>query len=163
MRAASEGQFDLPCLHVPCWPGEEYLEKQRIMELFNDLCASVAFNKPQDVRAFLLQELAKREREGAQAGLFEDSEIVAVFQLADLKSHGVISSKQARAALLSLASSERQRLNIETMELPDELDLPAFQEKAKSVLRGGQGGQLHAQAPRAVDLALLRATAPTGA
>ncbi|CAK0877039.1 unnamed protein product [Prorocentrum cordatum] len=134
MRAASEGQFDLPCLHVPCWPGEEYLEKQRIMELFNDLCASVAFNKPQDVRAFLLQELAKREREGAQAGLFEDSEIVAVFQLADLKSHGVISSKQARAALLSLASSERQRLNIETMELPDELDLPAFQEKAKVAL-----------------------------
>ena len=45
----------------------------------------------------------------------------------------MISAKQARAALLSLAGSEKQRLHIATMELPDELDLLTFQEKAKAI------------------------------
>ncbi|CAK0870363.1 unnamed protein product, partial [Prorocentrum cordatum] len=44
-----------------------------------------------------------------------------------------ISAKQARAALLSLAGSEKQRLHIATMELPDELDLMTLQEKAKAI------------------------------
>eukprot|EP00959_Pyramimonas_sp_CCMP1952_P311668 6522404-Pyramimonas_sp.AAC.1 len=45
----------------------------------------------------------------------------------------VISAKQARAAMLSLAGSEKQRLHIATMELPDELDLLTLQEKAKAI------------------------------
>jgi len=46
----------------------------------------------------------------------------------------MISAKQARAALLSLASSEKQRLAIEAIELSDEMDQLAFQDKAKEAL-----------------------------
>merc|ERR1712137_1343029 len=70
---------------------DEYLKKHRIMELFNDLCASVCFQKPQDVRAFLLQELQTRENEGAECSFFEDAEVDAVFNLADLMGTGVVS------------------------------------------------------------------------
>ena len=48
----------------------EYLEKHRIMELFSDMAASLAFHKPNNVRSFLIQELTLREREGSERGLF---------------------------------------------------------------------------------------------
>merc|ERR1712183_833581 len=105
------------------------------MELFNDLCASVCFHKPQDVRGFLLQELQQREREGAECGFFEDQEIDAVFQLADLMNTGIVSEQQARAALLSLANSQKQKDDVEALELPAEIDSATFRQKAHEALK----------------------------
>eukprot|EP00435_Cladocopium_sp_Y103_P029382 s2822_g7.t1 len=114
---------------------DEYLQKHRILELFSDLCASVCFHKPSDVRGFLLQELQLREREGAQAGNFEDAEIKAVFNLADLMQMGVISESQARKALLALANSQKQKEDVEAIELPPEVDEAIFLQKAKDALQ----------------------------
>mmetsp|Transcript_73653 Transcript_73653/g.166925 ORF Transcript_73653/g.166925 Transcript_73653/m.166925 type:complete len:134 (-) Transcript_73653:134-535(-) len=114
---------------------DEYLRKHRVMELFTDLCASVSFHKPQDVRGFLLQELQLREQNGAEAGFFEDQEIIAVFNLADLMQTGIISDKQARAALHALANSQKQKEAVEELELPVEIDQNMFQQKAKEALR----------------------------
>eukprot|EP00933_Yihiella_yeosuensis_P029224 TRINITY_DN2288_c0_g1_i1.p1 TRINITY_DN2288_c0_g1~~TRINITY_DN2288_c0_g1_i1.p1 ORF type:complete len:127 (-),score=49.57 TRINITY_DN2288_c0_g1_i1:163-543(-) len=113
---------------------DEYLKKHRIMELFNDLAASVAFQQPEDVKNFLIQELQLREREGAEAGNFEEAEIKAVFNLADLMQMGVISDKQAKTALLSLANSQMQKDNVEALELPAEIDEKLFFQKAKDAL-----------------------------
>ncbi|CAE8587373.1 unnamed protein product, partial [Polarella glacialis] len=110
---------------------DEYLKQHRIMELFNDLAASVCFHKPEDLKSFLIQELQLREREGAEAGNFEDSEIKAVFGLADLMQMGVISDQQAKAALFSLANSQKQKEQVEGLELPAEVDEITFQQKAK--------------------------------
>mmetsp|Transcript_75076 Transcript_75076/g.168105 ORF Transcript_75076/g.168105 Transcript_75076/m.168105 type:complete len:140 (-) Transcript_75076:163-582(-) len=110
---------------------DEYLRKHRIMELFNDLAASVCFHKPQNVRDFLLKELELREQEGAEAGFFEEREIIAVFNLADLMQTGIISDQQARAALASLANSQQQADAVEALELPVEIDMSMFQTLAK--------------------------------
>eukprot|EP00747_Dinoflagellata_sp_TGD_P162143 gnl/TRDRNA2_/TRDRNA2_179412_c0_seq1.p1 gnl/TRDRNA2_/TRDRNA2_179412_c0~~gnl/TRDRNA2_/TRDRNA2_179412_c0_seq1.p1 ORF type:complete len:135 (+),score=44.32 gnl/TRDRNA2_/TRDRNA2_179412_c0_seq1:92-496(+) len=113
---------------------DAYLKKHRIMELLNDLCASVCFHKPADVRNFLLEELKLRENEGAEAGFFEDEEIDAVFTLADLMQTGIISDQQCRTALLSLANSQQQKVDVEAMTLPDEVDQQTFREKAREAL-----------------------------
>eukprot|EP00746_Dinoflagellata_sp_MGD_P167239 gnl/MRDRNA2_/MRDRNA2_97706_c0_seq1.p2 gnl/MRDRNA2_/MRDRNA2_97706_c0~~gnl/MRDRNA2_/MRDRNA2_97706_c0_seq1.p2 ORF type:complete len:132 (+),score=43.47 gnl/MRDRNA2_/MRDRNA2_97706_c0_seq1:89-484(+) len=114
---------------------DEYLKKHRIAELFNDLCASICFHKPKNVRQFLLQELQLKESEGAEAGLFEESEIDAVFALADLMQTGTISNTQCKEALLSLANSEKQQQDCKAVELPAEVDIDTFREKAKEVLK----------------------------
>lgn len=36
---------------------EEYLNKHRIVELFEDLCSSICFKKPEDVKKFIIDEL----------------------------------------------------------------------------------------------------------
>eukprot|EP00930_Biecheleria_cincta_P008825 TRINITY_DN110407_c0_g1_i1.p1 TRINITY_DN110407_c0_g1~~TRINITY_DN110407_c0_g1_i1.p1 ORF type:complete len:147 (-),score=29.33 TRINITY_DN110407_c0_g1_i1:173-571(-) len=113
---------------------DEYLKKHRILELFNDLCSSVCFHKPDDVRGFLIQELQLREREGAEAGNFENAEIKAVFDLADLMQMGVISEAQARTALYSLANSQRQKDAVEALDIPPEVDESTFYQKAKDCL-----------------------------
>ncbi|CAL1163597.1 unnamed protein product [Cladocopium goreaui] len=80
-------------------------------------------------------ELQLREREGAQAGNFEDAEIKAVFNLADLMQMGVISESQARKALLALANSQKQKEDVEAIELPPEVDEAIFLQKAKDALQ----------------------------
>eukprot|EP00930_Biecheleria_cincta_P000167 TRINITY_DN10034_c0_g1_i2.p2 TRINITY_DN10034_c0_g1~~TRINITY_DN10034_c0_g1_i2.p2 ORF type:complete len:123 (+),score=39.41 TRINITY_DN10034_c0_g1_i2:200-568(+) len=105
---------------------DEYLKRHRILELFNDLCSSVCYKQPEDLRGFLIQELQHREREGAESGNFEDSEIKAVFGLADLMQMGVISEMQARSALLSLANSQKQKEAVEALDIPPEVDALHF-------------------------------------
>lgn len=114
---------------------DEYLKKHKVMELFNDLCASVCFHKPADVRGFLLQELQLREQEGAEASFFEDQEIDAVFMLADLMQTGVVSKDQARTALHALANSQKQKDDVQALDLPVEVDQLTFRQKAKEVLK----------------------------
>mmetsp|Transcript_7686 Transcript_7686/g.14359 ORF Transcript_7686/g.14359 Transcript_7686/m.14359 type:complete len:134 (+) Transcript_7686:59-460(+) len=114
---------------------DEYLRKHRIIEIFNDLCASLAFHKPGDVRDFLIQEIQKREHEGAEVGFFEDSEIVAVFNLMDLMQNGIITNNQAREALFSLTNSQKQKEAVEALEFPEEVDSKTFQDMASRALR----------------------------
>mmetsp|Transcript_102243 Transcript_102243/g.286639 ORF Transcript_102243/g.286639 Transcript_102243/m.286639 type:complete len:143 (+) Transcript_102243:81-509(+) len=113
----------------------DYLNKHRIIELMNDLCAAVCFHKPDDVCGFLLQELTQRENEGEEHSFFEDSEINAVFGLVDLMQTGVITGEEARGALLSIANSQKQKDTVETMSLPEELDATMFRQHAKEALR----------------------------
>mmetsp|Transcript_51108 Transcript_51108/g.136391 ORF Transcript_51108/g.136391 Transcript_51108/m.136391 type:complete len:132 (-) Transcript_51108:92-487(-) len=114
---------------------DEYLRKHHILELMNDLCAATCFHKPVDVRSFLLEELQAREREGAERGFFEDRDVDAVFSLADLMETGIISDDQCRAALMSLANSQKQRDEVDLIELPEEIDRRIFEEKAKELLK----------------------------
>mmetsp|Transcript_47918 Transcript_47918/g.95324 ORF Transcript_47918/g.95324 Transcript_47918/m.95324 type:complete len:134 (+) Transcript_47918:67-468(+) len=114
---------------------DEYLRKNSVMEMYNDLCAGLAFHKPHDVRDFLIQDLQRREHEGAEAGFFEDTEIVAVFNLMDLMQTGIISDKQAREALRSLTNPQKQKEAVEVLELAEEIDSKMFQDKARETLR----------------------------
>merc|ERR1719253_2315096 len=101
----------------------------------NDLCASVCFNKPANVREFLLQQLQRRESDGAESSFFEEAEIDAVFTLADLMQTGVVSADQARTALMSLANSQKQTDDVKALDLPPEVDQATFREKAKEVFK----------------------------
>merc|ERR1712085_248276 len=114
---------------------EEYVQKHRIMELMNDLCASVCFHKPEDVRGFLLKELASRELEGAHRGFFDDQEVAAVFGLADLMKTGTISDRQARTALSALTNSQKQKEYVDTMDIAQEVDLTLFKQLARDALK----------------------------
>eukprot|EP00928_Gymnodinium_smaydae_P048390 TRINITY_DN32346_c0_g1_i1.p1 TRINITY_DN32346_c0_g1~~TRINITY_DN32346_c0_g1_i1.p1 ORF type:complete len:152 (-),score=51.42 TRINITY_DN32346_c0_g1_i1:82-474(-) len=113
---------------------DEYLKRHRIVELFGDLTTAVCFHQPTDVRKFLVQELARREKEGAEAGAFSDQEIDAVFRLADLRSIGAIHCDQARAALCSMTRSQKQLEAARTMQLAEELDAATFKAKAQELL-----------------------------
>merc|ERR1719152_430463 len=101
----------------------------------NDLCASVCFHRPADLRGYLLQELQLREQEGTEAGVYDDREIDAVFTLADLMQTGVIDREGCQGALASLAHSQKQRDDVQAVDLPEEIDQNLFREKARDVLK----------------------------
>eukprot|EP00391_Amoebophrya_sp_Ameob2_P005785 CAMPEP_0178991688 /NCGR_PEP_ID=MMETSP0795-20121207/5673_1 /TAXON_ID=88552 /ORGANISM="Amoebophrya sp., Strain Ameob2" /LENGTH=128 /DNA_ID=CAMNT_0020683437 /DNA_START=179 /DNA_END=565 /DNA_ORIENTATION=+ len=111
---------------------EEYLKKHRINELFNDLCAAVCYKKPENVKGFLVEELKKRQT--AASLLFDDSEIEAVFRMADLMQTGTISASQCRQALCSIVNTESQYEMAQKLEFSDErVDLATFKSKVKQL------------------------------
>eukprot|EP00395_MALV-II_sp_L67-2_P000022 gene22-73_t len=114
---------------------EEYLKKHRIHELFNDMCASLCFQKPTNVKDFLVSELKKREANPEKASmLFEDSEIEAVFRMADLMQVGSITVDQAKQALGSLVNTQAQQAVVEGLTFTgDRVDLEMFRAKVTSV------------------------------
>merc|ERR1712159_337757 len=113
---------------------EEYLAKHRLLEVLNDLCASLCFAQPENVKEFLIKELDRRKTQGAEAGMFEPKELDSVFSLADLMGAQLITEEQCRKALLSLASSQKQFDAITAAQIPKEVDRLTFMEKAKSLL-----------------------------
>ncbi|CAD7932524.1 unnamed protein product [Amoebophrya sp. A25] len=112
---------------------EKYLKKHRINELFNDLCAAVCYKKPENVKAFLVDELKKRQS-GQASMLFEEDEIEAVFRMADLMQVGTITVSQCRQALCSIVNTQAQHDLASQLTFPDErVDLETFKKKVKEL------------------------------
>mmetsp|Transcript_28172 Transcript_28172/g.62138 ORF Transcript_28172/g.62138 Transcript_28172/m.62138 type:complete len:139 (+) Transcript_28172:42-458(+) len=112
----------------------DYLAKNRVHELLNDLCASVCFHKPSNVKEFLVEELRKRSTQGAEAGLFDNREIDAVFSMADVMQKGIVSEIVCRDALRSLANSKYQFDEVANLQIPAEVDSQTFRKTARSLL-----------------------------
>ena len=49
---------------------EEYLRKNRISELFEDLCTAICFKKPDNIREFLVDQLKIKKMQGFKTGIF---------------------------------------------------------------------------------------------
>jgi len=77
----------------------EYLAKHRINELFTALTTSLAVYQPADVKAFLIDELERRSKEGSQASILTIPEIESVFDLNDLDRTGHISKQKVSVTL----------------------------------------------------------------
>ena len=95
----------------------DYLAKHRIQDLFNALCTSLCIYQPNDVKAFLIEELERRKSHGTEMSLLTVNEIEAIFNLNDLSKKGRLTQSQCKAALLSLATSSKQEADIKSMEI----------------------------------------------
>ena len=60
--------------------GYQYLYKHQILELFEDLCTQLIYERPPDVKSYLVQALKDRKNQGpAGHQVFTDTEIKNVF------------------------------------------------------------------------------------
>ena len=77
-----------------------------INKLFNDLCASLVYHRPEDVRAHLREQLELSKQK--QLTLFNSEEIDIVFDLHDLERRGKLTKEDAVKAFCQMTSSEKQ-------------------------------------------------------
>ena len=118
---------------------EQYLGQHRILELFEDLCTALAYHKPEDPRAFIIEQLEALQRGGGVAlPVFTRAEVENVFRLYNLKNEATITQQRAREALKCLAHT---RTDIDTHEsvrnLPAAVDLSAFMGAAADIVHIG--------------------------
>ena len=64
---------------------DEYLRKNRLVELFEDLASAVAYRQPENLEEFLIQRLELKKEQGLKSGIFTEEEARNVFKLFDLK------------------------------------------------------------------------------
>ena len=116
--------------------GMDYLNRYQIMELFEDLCTLISYEKPADLKKFIVQELKKRKESGpAGHVVFTDQELRNVFTLFDLRQEGNLNREQCKEALKTIAHSAHQFTKVDSLKIPESVDAMTFRQLAHQVLQ----------------------------
>jgi len=114
---------------------DEYIKKNRLVELFEDLATAVAYRKPKDLKQFLIERLNNQKEQGLKAGIFTEEEARNVFKLFDLKQEKKISKERCIKGLQTMANSSFQyEIPEASNEIPLEVDEDKFVELCQKFL-----------------------------
>ena len=124
---------------------DEYLRKHKILELFEvssrceihcdqDLTTLLAYKQPENVEAFLVEQVKNRKDNGSRSIVYTDQELQNIFTLYDLKGAGHITKDQCREALKTLANSEFHFTKAQEAVIPTKVDLFTFMKVCDDVL-----------------------------
>ena len=114
---------------------DEYIRKNRLVELFEDLASAVAYRQPENLEEFLIQRLELKKEQGLKSGIFTEEEARNVFKLFDLKQEKKISRERCIKGLQTMANSSFQyEMPSISKEIPLEVDENKFVELCKKFL-----------------------------
>ena len=114
---------------------DEYIRKNRLVELFEDLASAVAYRQPENLEEFLIQRLELKKEQGLKSGIFTEEEARNVFKLFDLKQEKKISRERCIKGLQTMANSSFQyEMPLVSKEIPLEVDEDTFVELCKKFL-----------------------------
>ena len=105
---------------------DDYIKKNRLVELFEDLATAVAYRQPENLKEFLIERLEKQKEQGLRGGIFTEEEARNVFKLFDLKQEKKISKERCIKGLQTMANSSFQ---YEIPEASEEIQLEVDEEK----------------------------------
>ena len=108
---------------------DDYIKKNRLVELFEDLATAVAYRQPENLKEFLIERLENKKNQGLRGGIFTEEEARNVFKLFDLKQEKKISKERCIKGLQTMANSSFQyELPEASEEIPLEVDEEKFVE-----------------------------------
>ena len=114
---------------------DEYIRKNRLVELFEDLASAVAYRQPKNLEEFLIERLQLKKEQGLKGGIFTEDEARNVFKLFDLKQEKKISRERCIKGLQTMANSSFQyEIPLVSKEIPLEVDETTFVELCSKFL-----------------------------
>ena len=114
---------------------DEYIKKNRLVELFEDLATAVAYRQPENLKEFLIERLENKKEQGLRGGIFTEEEASNVFKLFDLKQEKKISKERCIKGLQTMANSSFQyEIPEASEEIPLEVDEDKFVELCQKFL-----------------------------
>ena len=114
---------------------DDYIKKNRLVELFEDLATAVAYRQPENLKEFLIERLENQKEQGLRGGIFTEEEARNVFKLFDLKQEKKISKERCIKGLQTMANSSFQYdLPEASEEIPLEVDEEKFVELCQKFL-----------------------------
>ena len=114
---------------------DEYIRKNRLVELFEDLASAVAYRQPEKLEEFLIERLELKKEQGLKSGIFTEEEARNVFKLFDLKQEKKISKERCIKGLQTMANSSFQyEIPEASEEIPLEVDEEKFVELCQKFL-----------------------------
>ncbi|OMJ81220.1 hypothetical protein SteCoe_18337 [Stentor coeruleus] len=115
--------------------GYQYLYRHQILELFEDLCTQLIYERPPDIKSYLIQALKDRKNQGpAGHAVFTDSEIKNIYMMFDLKQEKNLNREQCKEALRTISNSVYQHDKVERVDIPDSVDIILFKKLVMAVL-----------------------------
>lgn len=117
----------------------EYAEKHKLQELFSHLLQLTVFNRPEDPRTFMRDEVRKM-RTSEPSALFADTELGMMFELVDVTKQKYITLPQLRNAYANLSHDGSK---LDDSQLP--ADVIASQKVTQEQFKAILGSQLQTQ------------------
>ena len=106
---------------------DEYIRKNKLVELFEDLCTAVTYRQTENLEEFLIQRLKLHKEQGLKGGIFTEEEARNVFKLFDLKQEKKISRERCIKGIQTMANSSFQYESPEaSKEIPLQVDEDTF-------------------------------------
>lgn len=106
---------------------DDYIRKNRLVELFEDLATAVAYRQPENLEEFLAERLKLQKDQGLKGGIFTEEEARNVFKLFDLKQEKKISKERCIKGLQTMANSSFQfEIPEASKDIPLEVDENTF-------------------------------------
>eukprot|EP01029_Cantina_marsupialis_P027722 TRINITY_DN773259_c0_g1_i1.p1 TRINITY_DN773259_c0_g1~~TRINITY_DN773259_c0_g1_i1.p1 ORF type:complete len:121 (+),score=29.84 TRINITY_DN773259_c0_g1_i1:58-420(+) len=94
---------------------ESYLEKHRVIELFEDLSACLIHSRPEDPKQFLIDTLKSKEFQKKK--FFSKANISTMFDMFDVAKRGYIVPKQFEAAISNMGIKKKVNAPSERIDL----------------------------------------------
>ena len=114
---------------------DDYIKKNRLVELFEDLATAVAYRQPENLKEFLIERLENKKEQGLRGGIFTEEEARNVFKLFDLKQEKKISKERCIKGLQTMANSSFQyEIPLVSKEIPLEVDENCFVELCRKFM-----------------------------
>jgi hypothetical protein len=114
---------------------DDYIKKNRLVELFEDLATAVAYRQPENLKEFLIERLENHKNQGLRGGIFTEEEARNVFKLLDLKQEKKISKERCIKGLRTMANSSFQYDEVKNSnEIPLEVDENCFVELCRKFM-----------------------------
>ena len=114
---------------------DEYIRKNRLVELFEDLASAVAYRQPKNLEEFLIERLQLKKEQGLKGGIFTEDEARNVFKLFDLKQEKKISRERCIKGIQTMANSSFQyEMPLVSKEIPLEVGENTFVELCQKFL-----------------------------
>ena len=114
---------------------DEYIRKNRLVELFEDLASAVAYRQPEKLEQFLIERLELKKEQGLKSGIFTEDEARNIFKLFDLKQEKKISKERCIKGLQTMANSSFQyEIPLVSKEIPLEVDENCFVELCRKFM-----------------------------
>ncbi|EKX54455.1 hypothetical protein GUITHDRAFT_150015 [Guillardia theta CCMP2712] len=100
---------------------EKYLEEKNIRSLIRHLSTKILFVKPEDPRAFLVEELKRihecQQQQVPVPSFFEEKDLIAMFGMFDLTGSGKITHVQLEKAMQNLGIKDFTSTSTEKVDL----------------------------------------------
>ena len=114
---------------------DEYIRKNKLVELFEDLCTAIAYRQPDNLENFIIERLLLHKEQGLKGGIFTEEEARNVFKLFDLKQEKKISRERCIKGLQTMANSSFQfEMPLVSKEIPLEVDEDCFVELCRKFM-----------------------------
>ena len=104
-----------PAFEDPRVDAKAYLESKGVLRLFQELGTALIYNKPEDPRAFIIEELKRlKEKEKVQqlgSSIFTETDVETMFGMFDPTGTGFITKDQCKQAFSSLCLQAPSEVN----------------------------------------------------
>ncbi|SBT80291.1 conserved Plasmodium protein, unknown function [Plasmodium malariae] len=112
----------------------EYIRGKKIIEILEGLLGYVYYRKPKNIVEFIIEELKKLEKEKEIKRVFDEEDIIAMYNFLNLENNKYITKDKCILGLNQFVLNNKQREYMENIRIANDVDFEIFKSYAEKIM-----------------------------